>query len=88
MGWQAERMNRIDYLIAVCVKNNITPNHNAFADLIIRTSESRFGVRRDTSKSYVDTLINAWRDDKWKYRVQNNPYLTEQEKKEWMGKHE
>jgi hypothetical protein len=82
------RMDVIDFLIAVCVKANITPLKPAFADFIIKKCSSKFGYDRYRAKSFIDSLLSAWRDDKWKSYVKNNPYLTEQEKTEWMKKHE
>jgi hypothetical protein len=87
MSWQTERRDRIAQIVALCVKNNITPNNAAFADFVIRVSEARFGVRRETSKSYIAAILSAWRYDKWKTILQENVYLQEAEKQKWIQTH-
>lgn len=85
---RTNRMDVIDYLIAVCVKTDRTPIKTAFADFIIKKCSGKFGYDKYRAKSFIDTLINAWKDDKWKNYIKNNPYLTEEEKMEWTKKHE
>jgi hypothetical protein len=82
------RIDVIDYLIAICIKADKTPQKVGFADFVIKRCSGKFGYDKYRAKSFIDTLINAWRDDRWKSYVKNNPYLTEQEKTEWMKKHE
>jgi hypothetical protein len=84
---KVSRAEVIDYLVAVAVKAGKTPSKVGFADFIINKCSSKFGYDKYRAKSFIDTLINAWNDDKWKTYVQNNPYLTEQEKAEWTEKY-
>jgi hypothetical protein len=81
-------MDVIDYLIAVCVKADKNPLKPDFADFIIKKCSSKFGYDRYKARSFIDSLLNAWRDDRWKSYIENNPYLTNKEKEEWMKKHE
>jgi hypothetical protein len=81
-------MDVVDYLIAICVKADKTPQKVGFADFVINRCSAKFSYDKYRAKSFIDTLINAWRDDKWRNYVKNNPYLTEEEKTEWIKKHE
>ena len=81
------KSGRILQLVAVCVKKELTPSQTGFADFIIRLSASYFQCDKRTSRSYIDTLIQAFRFDKWKSLVQQNLYLSEEEKVGWMTRH-
>jgi len=81
-----ERLDRIEQLLAIMVKNNITPLKNTFTDIIIRVSASRFGASRKTAKGYSQVLIDSWRMDKWKRMVKENGYLKREEKENWFKK--
>ena len=81
-----ERLDRIEQLLAIMVKNNITPLKNTFTDIIIRVSASRFGVSRKTAKGYSQVLIDSWRMDKWERMVKENGYLRREEKENWFKK--
>ena len=87
MSYKISRIDVIDYLVAMCVKANKTPANISFADFVIKKCSFKFGYDKYRAKSFINTLINAWRDDKWKNYVKNNPYLTEEEKAEWIQKH-
>ena len=77
----------IDYLIAVCVKNNITPTRTGFADFILRACAGKFGMDKAKGKSFIDALISAWKFDRWKNHIKDNPYLTPEEKEGWFKRH-
>lgn len=77
----------IDYLVGVCVKNNVTPLKTAFADFIMRACAAKFGYDRSRAKSFIDTLISAWKHDKWISFVKDNPYLQPHEKEAWIKAH-
>lgn len=84
MGEKLRRADVVNYLIAVCVKNNVTPNNVKFAGLIIKACASKFGYDKYKAKSFIDTLISAWRSDKWKNYIKESPYLTKEEKERWL----
>lgn len=81
-----ERFSRLHEIVAVAIKNQITPQKIGFADFVIRFAESKYGVSKSTAKSYVITLVDAWRHDRWITMVRDNPNLTPEEKREWMRK--
>ena len=83
---QVEKDERLTQLVALCIKNHKTPASNAFADFVIMVCAG-FGVNRRTARSYIDSLISVWRLDKWKSRVKENPYMTEEAISEWISQH-
>jgi hypothetical protein len=88
MGFSIERKNRLDILVALLAKNNLTPNDNTFCDFILRASARNFGVTKETARGYIDTLISCWNWDKLKGWVKENPNLTPEEKERWLEQHE
>jgi len=82
-----DREERIHQLIALCVKNNLTPLKNAFAGFLQNVCISRFGIEKRTARNYIDSLIAGWRLDRWKQMLQENPYLTMEEKTTWITQH-
>jgi len=78
--------DRVNVLVAICVKNNRTPNDTGFADLVIRACSKYFHYGKRTARTYIDILISTWRFDKWKDWVKNNPMLTPEEKERWLQK--
>ena len=87
MTFSMIRRDRIYRLIALCVKNGVTPSKTSFADFILTTASALFTVSHKTSRGYIDTLIQIWNYDKWKTFVKNNDYLTKEEKEKWMSTH-
>lgn len=83
---QAEKDENLLKLVALCVKNHKTPAGNAFADVIINICTGKFGYNKRTARTYVESLLSSWRLDKWRSRIQNNPYLTEEDSL-WMLQH-
>jgi len=81
------KTHRINQLIAVCVKKEMTPKHNGFCDYIVRVCATYYAVEKRTAKKYVHVLIESFRFDKWKSLIQNNNFLSEEEKAEWIRKH-
>ena len=81
-----ERQDRIEQLLAIMVKNEITPRRIAFTDIVIRVSAMKFAVFLETAKEYAQVLIDAWRADKWESMVKENGYLTSEEKEKWFRK--
>jgi hypothetical protein len=87
MNEKLSRADIINYLIAICVKNNITPKDVRFAGLIRKVCASKFGYDKYKAKSFMEVLISAWRFNKWKNYVENSHYLTEEEKRKWVQEH-
>lgn len=83
----AEREDRIDQLVTLCIKKNITPNKNTFAGFIQIASISRFAVSKHTATDYANTLVKAWNSDRWKRLARKGFYLSLEEKTEWITKH-
>jgi hypothetical protein len=83
----SEKDQRLNQLIALCVRNNLTPNKTPFCDFIIRACASIYGYEKRTAKSYVDILISAYRFNRWQNYVQFNPHLTDGEKQAWINLH-
>lgn len=80
--------DRVQKLIALCVKNKMSPQKNAFAGFIHKVASGTFMVTKATAKSYIHTLIEAWRLDKWKSLVSSNQYLLREEKQKWINSHQ
>jgi len=80
----SEKSNRVNQLVAVCVKKDLTPSKTGFADFLIKLCATYFSCDKRTSRAYIDTLIQAFRFDKWKTLVSSNLFLSEEERKEWM----
>lgn len=72
-------------IVAELIRRDITPNSNNFAD-VVRSLCAGFGLRTATTRDYVQTLINAFKYLKWKPFVENNDYLTPEEKQAWLKK--
>lgn len=87
MNEKLTRANIINYLIAICVKNNIPPNNVRFAGLVRKVCGDKFGMDKYKAKSYIDTLISSWRLSRWKNWIQDSPYLTLEERERWFKQH-
>jgi hypothetical protein len=87
MNEKPSRLDVISYAVAICIKNNVTPNNVKFAGLIRKVCASKFGMDKYKAKSYVDTLISSWSFNKWKTYVKDSPYLTTEEKERWLKQH-
>jgi len=87
MGFLEEREKRIGLLIALSVKNSLTPDSVAFCDFILKASAAKFAVTRQTAKGYVDTLLSCWRWGRWKEQIKTNNNLTQEEKDRWIKEH-
>jgi hypothetical protein len=74
-------------LVAICIKNNVTPDNVRFAGLIRKACASKFGYDKYKAKSFIDALISAWSFNKWKNYVEDSPYLTTEEKEWWLQQH-
>lgn len=82
------RTYRLKQLVAASVKTNKTPNTTpTFADWIYQLTATYFGITRRSGRGYLQLLIDSWRFDKWNTLVKNNPFLTKDEKQEWIDKH-
>lgn len=81
---QAEqRANCINQLVALCVKNRRNPSKIGFADFIIWVCHKRFAYRWRVAHDYIDVLLEIWRIDKWKSKVDESQYLSDEEKLAW-----
>lgn len=87
MSFRRDKLDRIDQVIALCVKNNMTPDKNPFAGFVIKICSIRFGLDESTARSYIRTIISAWRGDRWKYNIKQNAYLTKEETEKWIQNH-
>ena len=88
MTFQTLKNQRVEVLIALCVKNDKHPGKPAFADKVTQFCSGYLDVTdRRTIRGYIDILINAWNLDNWKTRVENNLRLTEEERKFWISSH-
>lgn len=85
MAWFQGRIERLRAIVAELVRRNVTPDKTGFADLVYMLVAS-YGLRTETAKDYVDTLIKAYKLNKWLSFIKYNDYLTEDEKQRWMEK--
>jgi hypothetical protein len=79
--------DRVDQLIALCIRNNLTPANSAFVEYIRKACATRFGLEKNKAKPFVEILVSAWRGDKWKYHVHQSSYLTKEEIDQWIKTH-
>lgn len=86
MSWITERLGRLRFIVAECIRKDLTPEKNGFADHIHNIT-SCYGLRPQTCQEYVKTLLRAWNFDKWKSYVRYNDNLTQEEIKVWIEKH-
>ena len=77
------RLLRIQKLIALLVKADITPNSMKFADFVHGKVATTFGFTKETGREYLDSILAAWRQDRWNGLIEKNPFLTKQEKEAW-----
>lgn len=63
----------METLARVCKANNITPSDTNFMALVVKVCCTKFGISPRASKEYAQTLVVAYRTDKWK------TYLDEEE---------
>lgn len=83
----AQRIDLINQLVAIAVKNNRTPNGFAFADFVHKVCWKRFGCRWRVAQDYIDVLLGLWHVDKWKAKVVESQYLSDEEKLAWVRSH-
>jgi len=86
MSWIQARLDRLRQIVAVCLKNNLNPNVTGFSDYVINYIASNYGLRPQTAREHVKTLIDAWHHNAWNSYIKHNPYLTEEEKQKWIKK--
>jgi len=81
---QAEqRADCINKLVAICVKADRTPQGNAFADFVHKVCWKVFGCRWREAQDYIEILLGLWHVDKWKAKVVESQYLSDEEKLAW-----
>lgn len=81
------RKDRIQQIIALCIKNDITPSQSTCSGFVRKICSARFALGKDTARSYTETVFSAWKADHWKFLVTGNPYLTEEEIEKWPKTH-
>lgn len=79
--------DRQDYIIALAVKSGNLPTDNVFTGMTKNKLKSKFNLSPQTITHDLKLLFASWYDDHWKQKIQTNPYLTEQEKTEWINNH-
>lgn len=87
MAWFQARLDRLRQIVASLAKRGITPQNVGFADYVTGYIASNFGLRPETVKAYIKTLVHAWNYNHWLSYIKYNKYLTEGEKEKWMKKH-
>ncbi len=79
-----ERSDNIARLLAMCAKTRKTPSSIGFADFIINFCYKVFDCKKRTSREYMDVLISSWHTDRWQSRVDESPYLSDEEKIDYL----
>jgi len=82
------KKKRLSELVALCIRNNKTPQSVSFADFIFRTCSQKYCLEKRVARAYTQNLIDAWRQDKWLSRVQGNQFLTEEEQATWRAQYD
>jgi len=83
MAWYYQRLDRLRQIVSQAVKLDKKPTDTGFADFVLG-SIACFGLSPACARGYIETLLQAYRHDKWKSYLQNNTYLTEEEKQKWL----
>ena len=79
--------DRQDYIIALAIKSGNTPDKNVFTGMVQNKLKAKFCLSQQTISHDLKLLLAAWIEDRWKSKVQSNPYLTEGEKQLWNDAH-
>jgi len=77
----------LSVLVALCVKNNKTPDKVGFADFVVKACASMYGMDRKATKHPISVLISAWYFDRWKSWIKQNPSLKKEEIGQWIEQH-
>jgi hypothetical protein len=78
--------DRRAYLVALAVKNDVTPAKNTFV-AFARKTYTRFPVSKRTLKEEIDIVVSAWYRDRWISIIEASPYFNREETDEWKRKH-
>jgi len=84
--WIQERIDRLRRLVAVLIREGITPQHSLYGTRVLQIACGEFGVREQTAREYTRTLAYAWQRYRWTNWIKHNPYLTKEEKEEYIRK--
>lgn len=86
MSWISERLDRLRKIVAECIHRGFIPSKVGWADLVNRVGSS-FGVTPLTIQGYIKTLADSYSYNQWLSYVQNNDYLTKEEREAWIKTH-
>ena len=85
MAWIQSRIDRLRQLVATCIKAGRLPGQRraGLADFVLNAAAT-LGLTPQTCRAYLRTLIHAWNHDRWRSYVENNPYLTEEQRETFL----
>lgn len=75
--------DRINYAIALAIKNDVNPRKNTFANFLRALYRRKFQVSKRIEKQELDIIISAWYADRWSSLVLDSPYFNKEETDKW-----
>jgi len=84
LAWYYQRLDRLKQIIAYAVKNNIKGTDTKFASCVIQVCAS-FGIHKKTGREYLETLITAYKFNKWKSYLIHNKYIEKEDVENWIN---
>lgn len=79
--------DRLNYVVALAIKNRVTPDANSFVQFARNIYISKFKASKQVMKADIDMLVSAWRSDHWRLLVDGSPYFNREETEEWKRTH-
>jgi hypothetical protein len=77
-------VDRIDLLVALAIKNNISPYKNSFPAFARAVLITKCQVSTTVANNELKTALSAWAADKWASHIKNNPCgITREEIDKW-----
>lgn len=87
MAWIQGRIDRLRKIVAILIKEGVTPNDVNYGQRVYEIACGELGLRKATSREYAQTLQVSWRHYRWTNWVRGNNYLSEKERQEWTEKY-
>jgi hypothetical protein len=78
--------DRRQYVIALAVKNDVTPAKNTFVAFAKKIYNTKFPVSKRILKQEIDIIVSAWYCDRWNSIIEDSPYFNREETDQWKKK--
>lgn len=85
MAWISGRIDRLRKIVAILIKEGITPNDLKYGQRVYEIGCGELGVRKVTSQGYAEALGISWRKYRWVNWVRGNGYMSKEERTDWIS---